>query len=700
MARKKGPEPGTPEYERHKAAAAARQADISRRGRDIGAIPAIVNPERRESARLCFRTFCGYFPATFTLPWSRDHLRVISRIEEVVLRGGLFAVAMPRASGKTSLAEAGCVWATLYRHRRFVVLIGSDKGSAKQMLDSIKSELSSNELLLEDFPEVCYPIARLEGIANRCKGQHCGGRPTEIEWKADRIVLPTIEGSAASGAILRVAGLTGGIRGMKHKRTDGDSVRPDLVIPDDPQTDESAWSLSQCATRERILAGAVLGLAGPNKKISGIMPCTVIRAGDMADNILDRTKHPEWHGERTKMVYSFPANERLWDRYAEIRAEDLNAGGDGSAATEFYRQHRAAMDEGAEVAWPERHHPNELSAVQHAMNLKLQDEAAFQAEYQNEPIRQKLGELEELTPDQIAAKVGGYERHVVPLKANHLTAFIDVQATMLYYTVCAWADDFTGWVIDYGTWPDQQLHYFTARDARRTLALAFPSMGLEGAIHAGLTALTTEVLGRPYRRDDGNEVRIERCLIDANWGEQSSTVYTFCRTSPFAAIMPSHGRGIGASSVPMSEYKKQDGDRCGSHWRIPVGQGKRPIRHVSYDTNYWKSFVHTRLAVAIGDRGCLSLFGDRPVPHRLFAEHLTSEYRVRVEARGRQVDEWKLRPEKPDNHWLDCLVGCAVGASIQGASLHLTEARPTATTKKRKTLAELMRSKPGIRRIG
>jgi hypothetical protein len=65
----------------------------------------------------------------------------------------------------------------------------------------------------------------------------------------------------------------------------------------------SARSLSQCANRESILAGAVLGLAGPGKKISGIMPCTVIRPGDMADNILDRDKHPEWNGERTRMVY-------------------------------------------------------------------------------------------------------------------------------------------------------------------------------------------------------------------------------------------------------------------------------------------------------------------------------------------------------------------------------------------------------------
>src|SRR6185295_15548526 len=145
-------------------------------------------------------------------------------------------------------------------------------------------------------------------------------------------------------------------------------------------------SLSQCATRESILAGAVLGLSGPGKKIAGVMPCTVIRPGDMADRILDPGKHPEWNGERTKMVYVFPTNESLWQRYAEIRAESFRAGHEGREATEYYVQNREEMDLGAQVAWPERFNPDEQSAVQHAMNLKLQDEAAVHAEYQNTPL--------------------------------------------------------------------------------------------------------------------------------------------------------------------------------------------------------------------------------------------------------------------------------------------------------------------------
>jgi len=662
-------------YETLKDRARARNAALSLAGRDIRELPDVVNPERKERASTDFRFFCeAYFPFTFHLAWSPDHLKVITKIEQAVLHGGLFAMAMPRGSGKTSICECACIWAVLNGHRDFVCLIGSDEGHAMDMLESIKTELDSNDLLLEDFPEVVYPIQCLDGIANRCSGQLYKGQRTHIGWTAREVVMPTIPDSRASGAIVKVAGITGRIRGMKFKRADGQSVRPSLVVLDDPQTDESARSISQCATRESILAGAVLGLAGPGKKIAGVMPCTVIRPDDMADRILDRDKHPQWQGERTKMVYSFPTDETLWAKYAEIRAESLRAERGLADATEFYGQHREEMDAGATIAWPERYNHDELSAVQHAMNLRLQDERAFWAEYQNEPLPEETIDENELTADQVAAKVNRIHKGDVPVGCNHLTMFVDVQAVLLFYVVAAWEDDFTGYVIDYGAYPDQKRGFFTLRDARPTLSQVSEGAGLEGSIYAGLEDLTNHCLGREWRRDDGAGMRIERCLVDANWGSSTDVVYQFCRQSAHSAVLlPSHGRFVGASSIPFSEYKRKLGDRVGLNWRIPNIQGKRAIRHVVFDTNYWKSFMHARLAVAMGDRGCLSLFGDSAPTHRLFAEHITAEYRVKTEGRGRTVDEWKLRAAAVDNHWLDCLVGCAVAASIQGAILPGTD---------------------------
>ena len=662
---------GARSYEDRRNAERDRQAEQSLAGRDIGPLPEVVNPGRKAACERNFQLFCeSYFPETYSLAWSPDHLKVIEKIETAVLRGGLFALALPRGSGKTTITESAALWSMLYGHREFVVLIGATESAALELLDSLKTELEVNERLAEDFPEVCYPVAQLEGIANRCAGQLYKGERTRITWTSNEIVLPTVEGSRASGIIVRVAGITGRIRGMKFKRSDGRSVRPSLVIIDDPQTSESAGSLEQTRKRVRVLAGDILGLAGPGQKISGIMPCTIIRPGDMADIILNRNTHPDWNGEKTRMVYRFPTNMKLWEEYAEIRAEALRTEGNFQKATEFYLANREAMDAGAEVSWEARFNHDEVSALQHAMNLKFQDEAAFQSEYQNDPLPDDTADDSLLSVDEICAKINGLARRRVPLKCDRLTMFVDVQKALLFYVVIAWAEDFTGAVIDYGSWPDQHRHEYSLADANPSIQTLFPKAGFEGALYAALSALTDECLGREWEREDGAVLKIERALVDANWGQSTDVVYQFCRQSSHAGvILPSHGRYVGASSKPMTEYRKQQGDRLGFNWMIPNVAGKRAIRHVIYDTNYWKSFIHARLAVPVGDKGSLTLYGRIPGAHQLFAEHLTAEYRVKTQGRGRTVDEWKLKPQSHDNHFLDCVAGCAVCGSMLGASL-------------------------------
>lgn len=662
---------GARSYEDRRNAERDRQAEQSLAGRDIGQLPEVVNPNRKAACERNFQLFCeSYFPETYALAWSPDHLKVIEKIETAVLRGGLFALALPRGSGKTTITESAALWSMLYGHREFVVLIGATESAALELLDSLKTELEVNERLAEDFPEVCYPVAQLEGIANRCAGQLYKGERTRITWTSNEIVLPTVEGSRASGIIVRVAGITGRIRGMKFKRSDGRSVRPSLVIIDDPQTSESAGSLEQTRKRVRVLAGDILGLAGPGQKISGIMPCTIIRPGDMADIILNRNTHPDWNGEKTRMVYRFPSNMKLWEEYAEIRAEALRTEGNFQKATEFYLANREAMDAGAEVSWEARFNHDEVSALQHAMNLKFQDEAAFMSEYQNDPLPDDTADDSLLSVDEICAKINGLARRRVPLKCDRLTMFVDVQKALLFYVVIAWAEDFTGAVIDYGSWPDQHRHEYSLADANPSIQTLFPKAGFEGALYAALSALTDECLGREWEREDGAVLKIERALVDANWGQSTDVVYQFCRQSSHAGvILPSHGRYVGASSKPMTEYRKQQGDRLGFNWMIPNVAGKRAIRHVIYDTNYWKSFIHARLAVPVGDKGALTLYGRIPGAHQLFAEHLTAEYRVKTQGRGRTVDEWKLKPQSHDNHFLDCVAGCAVCGSMLGASL-------------------------------
>jgi hypothetical protein len=652
-------------YQQHKEAVNRRSREGGKNVRDIGDLPPVANTFRREECRLTFRRFCETYGAeSFPLQWSDDHLKAIGKIESAVLQGLLFAIAMARGSGKTTLLEWACLWCLCYGHRAFLMLIGADMNKASQMLDTLKSQIENNDLLLEDFPEVCFPVRALERISQRAKGQTYQGKPTHIGWTADEITLPWIPGAPSAGAAVRVAGITGNIRGSKHSRPDGTSIRPSLVLIDDPQTDESSSSPSQVASREKVLAQAILGLAGPGKKIAGLAAITVIKPDDLADRLLDRHRHPTWQGERMKLVYEWPTAEELWGQYAELRRDGQRHERGTGEADEFYRLRQAEMDAGSRVAWPARKNEDEISAIQHAWNLRIdRGESAFNAEYQNQPIADDIAS-DKLDKRALALRAENIERGVVPAGHNTLTAFCDLQDKLLFWLVASWSDTFGGHVVAYGTYPDQASSFFEARHAKRTLGSVQKGASQEAAWRAGLDKVATDLLSRDFRRQDGTLMQIQRMLFDANYGRSTQVVRNFCLKSPFSArIFPSHGKGVPASSRPLNDSKGQRGDRLGLNWRTGKLSNTNQLSAI-YDTNSWKSFVSARLRLHVGDKEAITFHAGE---HDLLLEHLTAEFPVQSESKhtGRVVDEWKERPGA-DNHWFDCLVGAAVAASIAG----------------------------------
>jgi hypothetical protein len=656
--------PATPPpsvYGAHRDKMAAASRERSTAGREVGPHDPPADPKRKDACRTSFRLFCeNYLPDIFPLAWAAAHLTAIERLQTCAIGGGQFSFAMPRGMGKTKLCEAGALWAGLYGHRRFVVLVGASGDAAEESLNNIKLWIETNEALHEDFGEVTHYVRALEGISQRANAQTLNGQRTRLNWKGKAAVFPTVPGSAASGARVRVAGITGRIRGLSAVVSTGESIRPDLAIVDDPQTDESADSAAQVAKLERVLNGAVLGLAGPKKKIAAFVPCTVIAPGDLADRILDRDRNPVWHGQRSRMVESFPTNAALWDEYADLRKASQRSGGKGEPANEMYRTRRAEMDLGAAVSWPERFNDDEVSAVQHAMNLRIdRGREAFDAECQNDPKpRLAGGQLPDLLPATFAEKVNGLARGVVPVECSRLTAMIDCGKGLLWYAVSGWTERFAGAVVEYGTWPRQGRAYFTKSDAGRTIEAEFPALSEEAALWAALKALTGELLGTSYTRADGGAVPIGLCLVDS--GYQEKTVSQFCRQSPhLGRVAPSKGYGITAARPPMDTWKKKhEAERKGDNWR------QRPDRLVLFDTNHWKTFVSQRLLTPEGGIGALYLNGPA-ADHQLFADHLTAEYRIATEGQGRRLIEWGLKPNR-DNDWFDCVVGSAVAASVQG----------------------------------
>ena len=655
---------------------AQRERAATRSAQDIFPIPEIVDYDRRKAAGESFRLFCTtYFPGAFWRPWSQDHLRVIGKIETAVREGGLFAFAMPRGSGKTALARCAAMWAILYGYRPFICMIAGSQSNAREILRPIRTFILEEPLLLEDFPEAIYPLRGLENSSKRQLQQHIQGKLTHVHWGQDKMVFPAIEGehlpralredgfevSPSAGSIISTTSLDSNLRGQQHTRPDRSIIRPSLVLLDDPQTRESAMSADQTRKRLNLVHGDVMGLAGPGESISALLTCTVMYNGDLADTLLDREKSPEWESERTKLIYAWPVEQKAWDQYAEIRRTKGR-----EAANAYYASHREIMDRGGSVGWPDRFDAKagEISAIQHAFNLRLKTGPdGFATEYQNEPALVQAADSA-LTVDMVIGKVSGHKRGEIPAACTKLTMFVDVHDSLLYYMVCAWGEDFSGQIVEYGTLPQQNRSFFTRSDASSTLATLFPGRGVEGAIHAGLEKVVTEYLSKEWSR--GNTLmRLDRLLVDS--GYKPGIVADVKRRCGGSVMMLSKGVGIRATRRPFAAYTKRPGETIGDHWYVPNVSRTAQFQHVLIDTNFWKSFVHDGLAAAPADRGCIGIYGTGKTDHGLLAEHIArSERWVEVTGPYGTVREWSMLPTRPDNHWFDCLVGCAAAAGMCG----------------------------------
>ena len=120
--------------------------------RDIGDIPAVVNPQRRERCASNLRLFLEtYFATAFYRKWSPDHLIALDKLQKSIAQSGLFALAMPRGSGKSTMCKRAILWALLYGYRRYVVIVADNISLAENILSSVKKEIENNVLFLDDF---------------------------------------------------------------------------------------------------------------------------------------------------------------------------------------------------------------------------------------------------------------------------------------------------------------------------------------------------------------------------------------------------------------------------------------------------------------------------------------------------------------------------------------------------------------------
>jgi phage terminase large subunit GpA-like protein len=394
-----------------------------------------------------------------------------------------------------------------------------------------------------------------------------------------------------------------------------------------------------------------------------------MRDGDLASLYLDRTRKAQWRGMTFQMVERMPERMDLWDKYREIRNNE-----DPVAATIFYKMNRSEMQKGAVVAWEDNYDKNqELDALQHAMNIYCDGYEVFMSEYQNQPVKPGAGTVI-VDAETIRSRLNGLDRFTVPMDAPTLTGFIDVHDDLLYYTVVAWSDDCTGYVIDYGTYPEQSRRIFRKSDKDLiVMKKGHETLQTKAIIQNGIETLLKDMLSADYIMENDEKgyesVRFSKILVDS--GYVPEVVERAIRMVGSPIVFPSKGIGVQATNEPMRQWNRRKGRRFGHYWIEERPQG-RTFLTVTIDTNYWKCRLHETFSVGSGSHGGLTFWGRELNAHQMISEHCTSEVTKFVEHGANKLYEWQITPGR-DNHFFDCLVGSLAAASVCGIKLQNEE---------------------------
>lgn len=259
-------------------------------------------------------------------------------------RGYRIALLGPRGAAKSTLA-------TLFHPLRAVCegrepytwLVSDTKTQAETHLNNIRIELENNEELHREYGR--HQLRR-QGL-----------------WASNKIQL-------ANGCIIEAYGTGQKLRGRRRG-----AQRPSLMICDDIQNDSHIYSAGARDTSRDWFYSSLLK-AG-NEKTNVVNVGTALHRAAIAVELMDR---PGWSSRVFSAIVDWPKRRDLWKEWESLYTDTTDPHAAHTAAS-FYRQHKAEMDDGARVLWPE-HEPLEM-----LMKMRAEDgHQAFEREKQNSPI--------------------------------------------------------------------------------------------------------------------------------------------------------------------------------------------------------------------------------------------------------------------------------------------------------------------------
>lgn len=622
----------------------------------------------------------------FWYRFTRQQKKMIREIGQVIKYRFDKAIAAARGEGKSTYCIRTILKHVLTGAVNFAVLCAATGPLASSMLETMRSEIETNNLLLRYYPEVCVPVRELKNVAQNARTQvvsgyrHDNGERFEkvgssFHWCGNEVEFPCVPGSPSAGAMIITRGLDGAIRGLNRK-----GRRPQVIVIDDPDTADTVANVDLARKLEITIDLTLGGLGDQDSPVGRIMITTIQRPDCVSAWYTDPKRKP-WMGERFRSMLSPPIDKAKWDHFVDLWREDKTmVGTDGEfldphcrRSHAYYLANQDEMDAGHDMANPYRYNttPLEDGTTTEATAIEAYYVAIAkngllyaQCELDNDPPPETGARESGISIGLVQRKVSGFARYVIPPDCDFLTFAGDVGKHYIHWVVRAWRMDGGGfYTIDYGS-PQVP---GTERNV---------NSGVDVLIRKAILQIAEEIDDKGYMNPDGEILSPKIGIIDSRYYKDA--VWRACKD--FKGDFPlrpsmGHGKSHGCQTGSYHRVVKNGGGkkRGGEFWHEARERiDGSPIWVIHYDADYWKRWEVNRWLTEAGSKGSMYLWGQPSKDpksmsaderdHRKYAEQICGE--VEIEEDGQST--WDYRGA---NHWLDASAYSCIGAASQGLNL-------------------------------
>lgn len=219
------------------------------------------------------------------------------------------------------------------------------------------------------------------------------------------------------------------------------------------------------------------------------------------------------------------------------------------------------------------------------------------------------------TAETVLSRQSEYDESVVPAEAILLTGGVDVQRGYLYWTIRAWGENVTSWNIAHGTCETWEM-----------LDL---------------------IMNTEFPDSAGGKRVVNLVAIDSGDGMTQDEVYDFCAQHQDWAVPVKGASHPTLAAYRITAIEKPDSMANGLYLYV-------------VDTGQYKDKIAARLLREPGPGSWMVYKGC----DEQYANQITAEEKV-LEVKGnQQVEVWRTKGSRTDNHYLDCEVYAFVAADI------------------------------------